>query len=44
MAEKGWDELGEELKDAVNDAVNSGDFGDLANSIGDMVNGALFHL
>ena len=42
MADNKWDDLGEELKDAVNDAINSGDFGDLAGSIGDMVNGALY--
>ena len=42
MADNNWDDLGEELKDAVNDAINSGDFGDLAGSIGDMVNGALY--
>ena len=42
MADNNWDDLGEELKDAVNDAINSGDFGDLAGSIGEMVNGALY--
>lgn len=42
MTDKKWDDLGEELKDAVNDAISSGDFEGLGRSIGDVVNGALF--
>lgn len=42
MAHNSWDDLGEEIKDAVNDAVSSGDFADLGRSIGDLVNSTLY--
>ena len=41
MADKGWEELGEQVKDAVNSAISSGDYQDLSRSIGGLVNDAL---
>ena len=41
MADKNWNELGEEIKDAVNGAVSSGDFSELSKSIGDLVSSAV---
>ena len=36
-----FSEIGDRIKDAVQDAVNSGDFGQLNHVINDSVNGAL---
>lgn len=41
MADKKWNELGEEIRDAVNGAVLSGDFSGLSRSLGDLVENAV---
>lgn len=38
MANNNWNDLGEQIRDAVDSAVSSGDFTDLSRSIGDLVN------
>lgn len=38
MSYKSWDQLGEQLRDTVDEAVNTGNFADLSRSIGDLVN------
>ena len=41
MSDKGWEALGEQVKDAVNSAISSGDYQNLSRSIGSLVNDAL---
>lgn len=38
MANNNWNDLGEQIRDAVDSAVSSGDFTDLSRSIGNLVN------
>lgn len=38
MAVNNWNHMGEEIRDAVNDAIHTGDFTDLSRSIGGIVN------
>lgn len=41
MSNNNWNELGEQIRDAVDSAVSSGDFTDLSRSIGSLVNTAI---
>lgn len=41
MSDKGWEALGEQVRDAVNSAISSGDYQNLSRSIGGLVNDAL---
>ncbi len=38
MSDNNWNELGEQIRDAVDSAVSSGDFTDLSRSIGNLIN------
>ena len=41
MAGNNWNNLGEQIRDAVDSAVSTGDFTDLSRSIGDLVNNGI---